>query len=86
MGCKINPTKHAYVRFIYREVGKYVEFNELLKSVDHLYQAKNIEEDGYGPEGPRYKVRISLPRHRRAVIVIERVSECSLKVITMWLE
>jgi len=86
MGCKTSPTKHAYVRFIYREVGKYVEFKELLKSVDHLYQAGNVEEDGYGLEGPRYKVRILLPRRRRAVIIIERTSECHLKVITMWLE
>lgn len=63
-----------------------MEDSEFLEKVDELYQNGDVEEDIMGIEGPRYRVRISIPQRRQVVTIVEKCRECKLKVITVWVE
>ena len=63
-----------------------MEEPELAVKVDELYQAKDVTWDSEGLMGPRYKARIMLPNRRQLIAIIEKIRECRLKIITVWIE
>ena len=84
--CTITPSKHSILRFHQRRLGRYIGEDQLESMIAYAYNRGDYSFEGLGIQGPRFRIKIPLLHQKKAVTIVEKIRECHLKLITVWIE